>query len=167
MVVLCIFLVIACFYDYGSYRIPNVLLLVMIPMGVIHRMVTEGIGGILSFLIAFSIMLAVLYPFFKIGGIGAGDVKLLSICGGYFSGNQVFLFLFFSLLVAAIFSIIKLLNEGSAKERFGYLGEYLYQVARTGNWYLYVEDFKEMHSGTLCFSGPVLISVLMHMGGVY
>ncbi len=95
MVVLCAFLVIACFYDYGSYRIPNALLLGMIPVGMVYRIMGEGAKGAFLFLMATVLTWIMFYPFFKIGGIGAGDVKLLGVCGGFFPAKQILLFLFF------------------------------------------------------------------------
>ena len=48
------------------------------------------------------------YLFFYIGAMGAGDVKLLGVCAGYFSGEKVLCFLFFALLFAAVFALCKM-----------------------------------------------------------
>ena len=48
------------------------------------------------------------YLFFYIGAMGAGDVKLLAVCAGYFSGEKVLCFLFFALLFAAVFALCKM-----------------------------------------------------------
>lgn len=167
MAVLCTLLVIACCYDYGSGRIPNLLLLGMLAVGTIQRILAEGPWGAAAFLAIAAVMTALMYPFFKIGAIGAGDVKLLGICAGYLPGSRVLLFLFFSMLAAAAFSLVKFWLKQNLKERMLYLAEYLWEVSRTGNWRLYVENLREQREACLCLSGPVLISVLMHWGGVY
>ncbi|MBO4981153.1 MAG: prepilin peptidase [Lachnospiraceae bacterium] len=167
MAALCVLLVVACAYDYGSGRIPNLLLLGMLAAGMVQRTLAEGPWGAAAFLTATAVMTALMYPFFKIGAMGAGDVKLLGVCAGYLPGSRILLFLFFSMLTAAIFSLIKFWRKQNLKERMQYLAEYLWEVSRTGNWHLYVENLREQREACLCLSGPVLISALMYWGGVY
>ena len=99
--------------------------------------------------------------------MGAGDVKLLGICAGFLQYDKILYFLFFSLLAAAIFSIVKLIREQSVRERLAYLGEYLLDVARSGKWSLYIENEQEARSAGIALAGPILVSVFLHMGGVY
>lgn len=112
-------------------------------------------------------MIFLLYPFFKLGALGAGDVKLLGICAGFLQYDKILHFLFFSLLAAAIFSLVKLIREQSAGERLAYLGAYLVDVARSGQWSLYIENEREARRAGVALAGPILISVFLHMGGVY
>lgn len=81
-----------------------------------------------------------LYPFFRLGGLGAGDVKLLGICAGYFHRDKILSFLFCSLLIAAIFALIKMMTEHCTRERL---------------------------KMRIPLAGPVLCSVLLSAGGVY
>lgn len=167
MAVLSFLLAIACCYDYGSGRIPNLLLLGITAVGITRSLFGGGSAGGIAFLAAAAAVTALWYPLFKIGTVGAGDVKLLGVCAGYFSIGKIIYFLFFSMLAAAIFSLIKLWKNKNFKERFLYLREYAAEVARTGNWRLYLKDEGEKRTAGLCLSGPILISVLMHWGGVY
>lgn len=167
MAVLSFLLVIACCYDYGSGRIPNLLLLGITAAGMTQSLFGRGSAGGIAFLAAAVAVTALWYPLFKIGMVGAGDVKLLGVCAGYFSIGKIIYFMFFSMLAAAIFSLIKLWKNKNFKERFLYLGEYIMDVVQTGNWRLYLKDKGEKRAAGLCLSGPILISVLMHWGGVY
>ena len=108
-----------------------------------------------------------LYPFFKLGALGAGDVKLLGICAGFLQYDKILHFLFFSLLAAAIFAMIKLIREQNARERLAYLREYLADVARSGKWSLYIENEREARKIGIALAGPILVSVFLHIGGVY
>ena len=65
------------------------------------------------------------YLFFYIGAMGAGDVKLLGVCAGYFSGEKVLCFLFFALLFAAVFALCKMYLARNLWDRLCYLGEYV------------------------------------------
>ena len=167
MGVLCFFLLIACGFDYCRRRIPNWLLVLMLAAGMTIGGLRAGREGVLYFGCKAILIMLFLYFFFKIGTLGAGDVKLYGICAGYFPGDKILYFLFFSLLIAATVSLIKILSERNAKERLGYLSEYLFEVAKSGHWQLYLTNRKEMRQNSICLAGPILGSVLMYIGGIF
>ncbi len=167
MAILCAFLVTACYYDYRSGRIPNWLAALLLAIGIAESFMDGGVLALTGFLISTLLVVLVLYPFFKIGCLGAGDVKLLGFCAGYFPTDKILLFLFFSLLIAAIISFIHLLKEHDFKERISYFGGYALDVLRSGHWKLYIEDGAEKRRSGICLSGPILCSVLMYWGGIY
>ena len=167
MAALCVLLVIACGYDYLQHRIPN---------GLLCLMLLNAIGGYLfvgyiyQLFVCFFQMAAIIfltYPLFKIGCIGAGDIKLCGICAGCLPLYEIPSFLFFSLLWAAVFSLIKMYKRRNAKERLIYLWSYLTMAIRTGKWSLYLENEKERGASGICLSGPIFLSVLFYLGGVY
>ena len=133
-----VFLVAACSYDYRERRIPNYLILWMAIAGVGWGLWNGGTRGGLWYLGQAALVIAVLYPFFKMGGLGAGDVKLLGVTAGYLPAEKILAFLFFSLLVAAMISLVKFRKKGG-----------------------------ERRSRGVCLSGPVLVSVFLFLGGVY
>lgn len=133
-----VFLVAACNYDYREKRIPNYLIIWMAIAGVGWRLWNEGAPGELWYLGQAVLVVAILYPFFKIGGLGAGDVKLLGVTAGYLPAEKILVFLFCSLLVAAMISVVKMWKRGAGGAQ-----------------------------GGICLSGPVLVSVLLLLGGVY
>lgn len=164
---MCAFLAAACFYDYGGGRIPNFLLAVMSAVGWLRGLWLEGVWGAVFYVTAAVLLMLILYPFFKIGTLGAGDIKLLGVCAGYLPAQKILYFLFCSLLVAAIFSIIRFIRKRDVKERFGYLASYLTGVVQSGMWRLYFEDRESRRKAGVCLTGPILCSALMHWGGIY
>jgi len=160
LAVLCLLLTAACGYDYRSRKIPNFLIVLIALWGM-------GFSGFLTFLASASLVFILLYPFFKIGTIGAGDVKLLGVTAGCLSFRNVLIFLFISLLIAAIVSLVKMWKEDNFIERIKYLWEYLQNVARSGSWRLYLENERDGRRTGICLSGPVLVSILLYWGGVY
>lgn len=86
------------------------------------------------------------YLFFYIGAMGAGDVKLLGVCAGYFSGEKVLCFLFFALLFAAVFALCKMYLARNLWDRLCYLGEYVWDVVRCGRWKAYFAE-ERAHPG--------------------
>lgn len=167
MIALCFMLGIACYFDYRKGRIPNLLLVSMLILGEIMAFAGDSPQDMLCFLLKGIGVILFLYPLFRIGVLGAGDVKLYGICAGYLPLDKFLFFLFFSLLIAAVISLIKIMVQKSAAERFGYFCEYVTGVARSGKFYLYLEDAKEHKHAGVCLAGPVLGSMLLYLGGVY
>lgn len=167
MVILSFFLVIACITDYCNGKIPNVLLLAMGIAGAADGYLCGGAINILFFMLKSVSVILMLYPVFRIGAIGAGDIKLLGICSGFVSKDRILYFLFFSMLAAAIFSVIKMCIKNNFKERLYYLCRYILNSVKSGGPAIYFASEEEKRSAGLCLSGPILCSVLMHMGGIW
>lgn len=167
MAVLCIFLAAACGYDYQKHRIPNYLTAAMAVWGGVWRLGEGGPAGMLSCLGAALLAAAMVYPFFKIGAVGGGDVKLFGATAVCLPPDKILVFLFLSLLVAAIFSLLKMWKENSFARRLRHLRRYLAETAVSGRWKMYTENEEDKPAGGVCLSGPVLASVLLYLGGVY
>ncbi|MCI9438510.1 MAG: prepilin peptidase [Lachnospiraceae bacterium] len=166
MAALCVLLTAACGYDYRDRRVPNYLILLTAISGIGWRS-WNGMSGVLFYLGQALLVMLLLYPFFKIGGLGAGDVKLLGVTAGYLPFEKVLAFLFCSLFVAAVISIIKMWRNHTFRDRMRYLTGYLTEVIAGRRWQLYRDVKGERHSAGICLSGPVLISILLYLGGVY
>lgn len=167
MVLLCVGLTVACYFDYKRSRIPNWLIIILLLAGIGEKLLTEGVAEGGFFCGRGCVVVFLLYPLFKIGGLGAGDIKLYGVCAGYLSWNKFLYFFFVSLLVAAFFSIIKLIRENNIIERVTYLCQYVADVTKMGAFGLYIENEKERKRCGICMAGPVLVSVVLHMGGIY
>lgn len=167
MVILCLFLTAACLTDYCKGRIPNELLLTMGAFGAAESFRGGGAESVLYFIMKAVLVAMLLYPIFRIGAIGAGDVKLFGICSGFISKDRVLYFLFFSMLAAAIFSIIKMCIKKNFRERLHFLCRYLAKTAKDGKISAYFSGEEEKRAAGLCLSGPILCSILMHMGGIW
>lgn len=167
LVTLCVLLVAACCYDYKDNRIPNYLLIWMALLGVGWRFWDQGVPGALSYLGQAALVIAFLYLFFKIGCLGAGDVKLFGATAGYLPVGKILAFLMCSLLIAAVISLVKMWRKDDFFERMRYLAGYVAAVVKSGSWRLYTKDVKGRRKAGICLSGPVLASVLLYLGGVY
>lgn len=165
MTSLCVFLLIACVCDYREYRIPNSLTGLMAVQGLICRLWNEGAVGIILWLGGAAMVMALLYPLFKIGCLGAGDVKLFGVTAGYLPFKKILLFLFFSLLIAATISLVKMWKENSFSRRIRHLSGYLGELLKNGQWRLYSE--KESDRTVICLAGPIFIGILLYLGGIY
>ena len=167
MIVLCIFLCCACYYDYRRGKIPNWLVLAALVYGLARAVLQEGIEGLGTFLLQGAAVVFFFYPLFRIGTMGAGDLKLFGVCCGFLPAEGILYFLFFALLFAAVHSFIRFTRREDVIERFSYLFSYLKEVADSGEWKLYWHDHEERKRGSVCMAGPILLSMIMYMGGLF
>ena len=148
MVILCFFLCIACYHDYRRGRIPNWLVLAGLSVGLLRAFYLGGPQAAVGFIIQGCVVILVFYPLFSIGTFGAGDLKLFGVCCGYHS-------------------FIRFTRREDCIERFTYFFSYLKEVADSGEWKLYWHDRNEMKKASVCLAGPILLSMIMYMGGLY
>ncbi|MDE5866801.1 MAG: prepilin peptidase, partial [Lachnospiraceae bacterium] len=69
--------------DYKHDRIPNSIIMFGTVIGFLSHFRGNDWQGIFSAGVVILISFCILYPLFRIGGIGAGDVKLLLMTGSY------------------------------------------------------------------------------------
>lgn len=167
MVILCVLLCVACFFDYRQSRIPNWLVIISLSAGAARALYLEGLAGVISFFLQGGMVVLAFYPLFRIGTMGAGDLKLFGVCCGYLPEDRILSFLFFSLLYAAVHSFIRFTRREDCLERFSYFFSYLREVADSGEWKLYWHDREERKRAGICMAGPILLSMIMFMGGLY
>ena len=79
----------------------------------------EGSAGIVQFLLNISIPVILLFLLFQMRVIGAGDIKLFSMAGGFLSTRQLAYLIAVSFLVAAVLGVGKRIYLGGASGFFG------------------------------------------------
>ena len=167
MIILCFFLCLACYFDYQHHRIPNWLISFILTVGIARAFCQNGMLGDIVFLIQGTVVILCFFPLFRIGTMGAGDLKLFGVCCGFLPGDRILYFLFFTLFFAAVHSFIRFTRREDVIERFSYLWTYLCEVAGSGKWKAYWQDGEERQKAGICLAGPVLLSMIMYMGGLY
>ena len=78
--------------DFREMRISNRLIASGLMMGLALRILGEGGAGIVHFLVNISIPVILLFLLFQLRVIGAGDIKLFSVAGGFLSMRQLLSF---------------------------------------------------------------------------
>ncbi len=73
----------ACVSDVRTSRIPNVLTGASLAIGIAAHVALAGGHGALAALGGAAVGLAVFFPIFALGGMGAGDVKLMAALGAW------------------------------------------------------------------------------------
>ena len=75
---------IACITDLRTRRIPNVLTFGAAIAGLVAHIALDGASGALTAAGGWLTGLLIFLPFFALGGMGGGDVKLLAALGAWF-----------------------------------------------------------------------------------
>ena len=110
-------LVFAVAADFREMRISNRLIASGLMMGLALRILGEGGAGIVHFLVNISIPVILLFLLFQLRVIGAGDIKLFSVAGGFLSMRQLLYVILAAFVTAAV--IGKLLYQKRMAGIFG------------------------------------------------
>lgn len=166
---LLLLLLLAALADLKTDRIPNGLLLLGMILGLSGSLWADKDlwNCINSMFLAFLL----LYPIYKIGVLGAGDVKLFIMIGSFYAVKEFMVILAGAFVIGALFSLIKLSAERNGRERIQYFFSYLSEIRQTRQWKLYGEDLMQDYQ-TYCrnkihFAVPVLFSVVLKAGGLF
>ena len=101
VVLLFLLLAVAVITDLHSNKIPNLLIIAGMVIGVITtNHLIESISVFIFFILIF-------FPAFRIGALGAGDIKCIAMMSFYLTQQELLWALFYSFLAAAIYSICK------------------------------------------------------------
>lgn len=161
--------------DYKYGKIFNSLILIGMVTGIIYCFIYEGIKGLLLWLGLFLLPMVLTYPLYMLGVLGAGDVKLMAVAGGFLLNLQsCFQFLFLSFLTGALLSLIKMIYERNFKERMLYFFSYVWEILCLGSVRLYHSremlsepdgSGKKIAKQKIHFAGPVFIGTVLVYAG--
>ncbi len=157
--------------DFKYDRIYNGWITLGILLGLSLRIWENGWRDIGSAITAMLLAFCLLYPIYKIGALGAGDIKLFIMAGSFLSANRLLHVIVVSFIIGAVFSLGKMISEANFMERMKYLSSYLSDVLCSGQWKLYGEnlkdDFKKYKSNKIHFALPICFSVMLGLGGMF
>lgn len=165
--VIFVFLLIACYQDYKHGKIRNWLIYAGFIWSIYQRWILYGPKGLIGLVEGILCVFIITYPLFKLGMLGAGDVKLFAVCAGSMGLKEGLIFLGCTFLAAAVLSLIKMLYHRNFLQRFRYFFNYVKQAVDTRCLTMYVyysEKHPEIH---ICLAGPACLSMLLYLGGLY
>lgn len=161
-------LLLAALADLKTDRIPNGFVVLGIVIGVLGSLwyYSDIRQTAVSMLLAFLL----LYPLFKIGAMGAGDVKVFMMIGSFVEVKELLMIVLLSFVIGALCSLMKLLSEHNGRERMYYFLSYMSEIIKTRQWKIYGEhtaqDYKRYRTNKIHFTIPVLFSVALRIGGI-
>ncbi|MEM7457589.1 MAG: A24 family peptidase [Planctomycetota bacterium] len=118
------FVIYAAYIDGKELRVPNAITFPMIIAGWIYSMIAFGIDGQGALtglgwsLAGTAVGLATLLPFYAIGGMGAGDVKMMAAIGAWVYCSTTFYAFCVSAVVGAILAVVMIMRSGNSKKHW-------------------------------------------------
>jgi prepilin peptidase CpaA len=114
------------FLDLKTRRIPNWLTVSGFATALAFRL-PYGTGPVLDGLIAGLIAFGLSLPFFALGGLGGGDVKLLAAVGAFLGVDRLWMALFVTAMVGGALALIAVIR----RRRLGTTIANMYMVMRS------------------------------------
>lgn len=115
------FLTMAAVTDIREMKISNRLIVSGLIFGLACRIIEYGSAGAVHFFWNVSIPVILLFFFFRLRALGAGDIKLFSVAGGFLTTGQLMNVMLTAFLAAAIVGSVKLVylkyTAGPLRER--------------------------------------------------
>lgn len=113
------FLVMAVAADFRETKISNRLIVSGLIWGFALRIMGEGSAGIVHFLVNISIPVILLFLLFQMRALGAGDIKLFSVAGGFLTTRQLLYLMLTAFFIAGAIGVGKLLYQKKTTGSFG------------------------------------------------
>jgi prepilin peptidase CpaA len=92
--------------DLAEHRIPNQLLLPALIIAVGLHLIAGGMPAVLTSLAGLTVGLAFMLPLYLMGGMGAGDVKLLGVAGAFIGPWGVLVAGTVTLIAGAVLALV-------------------------------------------------------------
>lgn len=104
------------FCDLKERKIPNKITFTGILIGILFNLITGGLAGILQGVFGLFVGLAIFFLPFAMGGMGAGDVKLMGAIGALMGWKFSVMTALYSAIVGGIMVFIHLLYTRKLRE---------------------------------------------------
>ena len=166
------------FFDLKERKIPNKITFSGILIGILFNIITGGWTGLLQSLLGMFAGLAIFFLPFVMGGMGAGDVKLMGAIGALMGWEFSVMTALYSAIVGGVMVLIHLLYTGKLREtlkkmlyslinlllqfvsRLGYNETVYKKFSKNGN------DYKKVYIpyGVAIAGGAVLVLIAYKQG---
>lgn len=108
----------ACVFDVRSRRIPNALTFGAAGAALVFASVTGGFSGLGWSLGGWALATAMWIPIYALGGMGAGDVKLMAAVGAWLGPGPVFFAALYSASAGAVMAVGVAIAQGAVRQTY-------------------------------------------------
>jgi prepilin peptidase CpaA len=107
---------VACWFDLRTRRIPNLLTFGAAIAGIAYAIFAHGAAGLLTSVGGWFMGCALFLPFFLLGGLGAGDVKLVAAIGAWLGPIIAFWVALYAMMAGGILAVVLALATGYLRQ---------------------------------------------------
>lgn len=153
-------LIIAAVYDIRFQRVPNWLNFSTAAAGVACHTYLGGLNGFILSVEGMFLGIALLVLFFIMGGMGAGDVKLLGAGGAFLGPAGVFAAFLIAGLTGGVYAVASLIKNGRMKNTLSRYGMILKLSLFSGR-IAYIPPDKEECGPELHYAIPIGLGAVL------
>jgi prepilin peptidase CpaA len=151
---------VACVTDLRSRRIPNLLTFGSAAAAVVFAAATHGWSGAAMACAGCVVGLALFLPLFLLGGMGAGDVKLLGALGAWLGVASIVWVALYGAIAGGVLAIVVALLHGYARTLFRNVGLLLTHWRVNGLRSLEALTLEGGGSPRIAYALPIAVGVL-------
>lgn len=159
---LIIVLLIAVVNDVRFHKIPNWLTYPTMIGAIIYHTTMNGLEGLLFSVEGMGMGIALLIVLFLMGGMGAGDAKLMGAVGGLLGPKGVFTAFIFTAIMGGIYALVLLTLHGYLKETAKRSGTILKTFILTKQ-FIYIPSPKREKRPRLCYGVAIALGTLISL----
>jgi prepilin peptidase CpaA len=155
-------LILAGIQDLRIQKIPNLLTYPTMGIGIVCHSITNGLEGLLFAVSGLAVGIAILILPYIVGGMGAGDAKLLGAAGAILGPKGVLTAFLFSAVIGGVYALALLLYTRSITR--GFVERHattLKTFASTGQ-FISIPAENE-NKPKLCYGIPIALGTLLYI----
>ena len=156
-------MIVAVAWDLKKQKIPNFITAPLMLCGLAYHGITGGFSGVSFSFIGIIAGIAIFIIPYILGGMGAGDAKLMGGAGALIGAKGAIISGVFSILIGLIYAIILLVIYGKYGITFlKSSGTLIKTLFFTRQW-IYIPPESEEKRPTLCYALPIALGTLIYI----
>ena len=161
---LCLALVVAAVYDLKYQKIPNLLNFSLAASALAFYTIFSGLEGLWFSLTGLLVGTALFLPPYLVGGMGAGDAKLMGAAGAVLGAKGVFISALLTALFGGLYALLVLiLHRGYARELFRRTWAVLKTFILTRQYVPVAEPNPVQNKPRLCYGLAIALGVFTYL----
>jgi len=164
LITLCILsgMTMAAFWDMKTQKIPNLLTFPMMVLGLGYHGIANGVDGICFSAAGICIGICVFLIPYLLGGMGAGDAKLMGAAGALLGAKGVILSALLAIVFGGIYAMALLMihrdYSRSLLRRLGIMGKTFFLTCN----FILIPPAKDEEQPVLCYGVPIALGTLSY-----
>ena len=159
LIVIIIALGSAVYYDIRFRRIPNWLTLSALVAGIGYHAITGGFAGLGYSLLGLAAGFGCFFLFYILGGMGAGDVKLMAAMGSLLGPRDVLFAAAYTAIAGGVYALLLIIAKKENRKDLARYGIMAKALLTTGHFAPIPKD-GQVKSTPLCYGVAIAIGTL-------